>query len=44
MSAMMPNKKESGAQGRKRRKIEQEQEAKLAGCQNKLPSVPHCLV
>ena len=30
MSAMMPIKKESGAQGRKRRKIELEQQAKLS--------------
>ena len=35
MSAMMPNKKESGAQGRKRRKMEQEQQAKLAGSLNR---------
>ena len=33
MSAMMPNKKESGVQGR--RKIEQEQQAKLAGSLNR---------
>ena len=31
MAAMIPNKKESGAQGRKRRKIGQELQAKLAG-------------
>ena len=32
---MVPNKKESGLQGRKRRKIEQEQMAKLARSINK---------
>lgn len=31
----MPNKKESGAQGRKRRKIEKEQQVKLAGSLNR---------
>ena len=35
MSAMMQNKKESGAQGRGRRKIEQEQQTKLAGSLNR---------
>ena len=35
MLAMIPNKKESGAQGRENRKIEQEQQAKLAGSLNR---------
>ena len=35
MSAMMPNKKESGKQGRKRRKIEQKQQTKLPGSLNR---------